>query len=67
MRALAPHHPRAGVSPAPTIHGLDGPLRRIVGATLALALPLSIPPVTNLHPPSHQSVVSRTKLVLHLC
>ncbi len=29
---------RAGASPAPTIHGLGGPLRRMVGATLAVAL-----------------------------
>ncbi len=30
--------PRAGASPAPTIHDLRGPLRSIVGATLAVAL-----------------------------
>ncbi len=33
-----PHHHRAGASPAPTLHGLRRPFRRIVGATLAVAL-----------------------------
>src|SRR5438132_5464435 len=37
-RAMAQHHHRAGASPAPTIHGLRRPFRRIVGATLAVAL-----------------------------
>ena len=32
----------AGASPTPTIHELDKPIRRIVGATLAVALALAL-------------------------
>jgi hypothetical protein len=39
-------HPLAEASPAPTIHGLRRPIRRMVGATLAVALtPKSYPSV----------------------